>query len=129
MSELGKNEALNQHLHGDGESVSKRGPELWGREPETGFWVQIADGSNTDEEVTGFKATYAAVGWTSLRKSNPFHTHRSNRSEPVPLTEKMVELAYVAAADVLHGTSADIGAGELDRVVRAALTAALQVKP
>lgn len=48
------------------------GPELWGRQPGTGLWVQIDDGSHTDEEVASFKATYAAAGWTNLRRTNPF---------------------------------------------------------
>lgn len=48
------------------------GPELWGIQPETGLWVQIADGSNTDVQVASFIGPYKRAGWTGLRKSNPF---------------------------------------------------------
>ena len=44
-------------------------------------------------------------------------------SEAVALPKSLVDTAYAAAEKALQGTSGDIGAGELERVVIAALTA------
>ena len=43
--------------------------------------------------------------------------------------EEGMEQAYQAAARMLHGTSADIGVGELDRIVRGAVSAFLACQP
>lgn len=51
------------------------------------------------------------------------------RTDGVEPAEWQVEAAYEAAAKVLQGTSADIGIGELDRLVRAALRAAAHPAP
>lgn len=69
-NEASVKQAAVSHETGDGET--EVGPKLWGREPGSGHWVQIDDGSHTDAEVTSFEADYAAAGWTDLRRTNPF---------------------------------------------------------
>lgn len=64
--------ALSVVSHETGDGETEAGPKLWGREPGSGHWVQIDDGSHTDAEVTSFEADYAAAGWTDLRRTNPF---------------------------------------------------------
>lgn len=60
--------------------AARKGPDLWGRHPTTGLWVQIDNGSHTAAEVAHFKTIYAAAGWTKLRYSNPFATRRAQLS-------------------------------------------------
>lgn len=53
-------------------AINPAGPELWGRQPDTGVWCQIDDGTHAEEQVAKFEAIYAAAGWTDLRRTNPF---------------------------------------------------------
>lgn len=97
-----------------------KGPDLWGKSPDTRIWLQIADGSHTAEQVEDFKRCYRAAGWTRLQRSSPFANKRHMTSQ------ESLDRACRAALNVLPIESLNfVSAQTLEDIIKAAIIAAL----
>lgn len=89
------------------------------------FGKALADASirHTVANIVMLSAPFSGDGPAAVPQSVCAYPNCTCSPQSFCLPEEGVKRAYDAALAMLHGTSADIGAGELDRTIRAALAA------